>query len=61
MPLYEYKCRKCGEQFEKLVRASDTDKPVTCPYCGEEDTERKVSVFGSLFGCGSSSGFSGGG
>ena len=33
MPLYEYKCVKCGHRFEKIesVSASETKK---CPKCG---------------------------
>lgn len=33
MPLYEYKCEKCGHVFEKIekVSASTTKK---CPKCG---------------------------
>jgi putative FmdB family regulatory protein len=33
MPLYEYKCEKCGHQFEKIQKFSD--KMVKkCPKCG---------------------------
>lgn len=33
MPLYEYKCKKCGHQFEKIQKYSD--KMVKkCPDCG---------------------------
>jgi putative FmdB family regulatory protein len=33
LPLYEYKCRKCGHRFEKIenINASTTKK---CPKCG---------------------------
>lgn len=33
MPLYEYKCQKCGHRFEKIesVNSSTTKK---CPKCG---------------------------
>ncbi|RME23268.1 MAG: zinc ribbon domain-containing protein [Candidatus Zixiibacteriota bacterium] len=59
MPLYEYKCRDCGAQFEELVSASDAS--VRCPKCGSEQTERQLSVFaagntgtsGGSIGCGS--------
>jgi len=43
MPLYEYKCCKCGEKFEELVSSSDAT--VRCPECGSEETERLISVF----------------
>ena len=33
MPLYEYRCKKCGHIFEKIVKFSD--KPIKkCPECG---------------------------
>ncbi len=33
MPLYEYKCKKCGHRFEKIQKFSDP--PVKkCPDCG---------------------------
>ena len=33
MPLYEYKCKKCGHQFERIQKFSD--KMVKkCPDCG---------------------------
>lgn len=35
MPMYEYKCVKCGHRFEKIenVTAADTKK---CPKCGRK-------------------------
>jgi len=33
MPLYEYRCKKCGHTFEKIQKFSD--KPIKkCPECG---------------------------
>ena len=42
MPLYEYKCVKCGHRFEKIesVAASETKK---CPKCGAR-AERQASA-----------------
>lgn len=54
MPIYAYKCKACGEQFEALRRMSDRDEEVTCPACGREHPQRVLSnVFASS---GSSSG-----
>ena len=41
MPLYEYKCVKCGHRFEKIERLT---APVTqkCPKCGKK-AERQLS------------------
>ena len=42
MPLYEYKCKKCGHRFERLLKSySDTVKE--CPLCGGE-VERLMST-----------------
>lgn len=42
MPTYEYSCRKCGHQFEKVQRMSDAPIAV-CPACGSDRTERLIS------------------
>jgi putative FmdB family regulatory protein len=53
MPIYEFKCKKCGNVFEFLCfRSADSDA-VTCPSCGENKTEKLLSTFAS---CSSSSG-----
>jgi putative FmdB family regulatory protein len=43
MPIYEYKCRSCGKQFEKIVRASETPN---CPACQSAELERLFSAPG---------------
>jgi putative FmdB family regulatory protein len=42
LPLYEYKCVKCGHRFEKIegVNASETKK---CPKCGAK-AERQFAA-----------------
>jgi putative FmdB family regulatory protein len=42
MPLYDYECRKCGNEFEALVRTGDTP---SCASCGSTDLERLLSGF----------------
>lgn len=42
MPIFEYACRQCGNEFETLVRASDTP---CCSRCSSEDLDKKLSVF----------------
>jgi putative FmdB family regulatory protein len=39
MPMFDYKCTKCGESFEKLAKSADN--VVECPKCGE-DAEKQV-------------------
>lgn len=43
MPIYEYECRACGQQFEQLIIHSTTPE---CPACHGRDLERLVSSFG---------------
>ena len=43
MPIYEYKCKACGNKFEKLVRAQEK---VCCPKCGKGSLDKLFSVFG---------------
>jgi len=46
MPTYDYKCKKCGFQFE--VFQSMTDKPLkTCPTCKGE-VERLIGAGAGL-------------
>jgi len=57
MPLYEYHCRECGNDYEELVSLHATESP-PCPSCSSEDTEKKMSLFGGIGGgCGGNSGF----
>jgi putative FmdB family regulatory protein len=44
MPIYEYRCRGCGQDFEKYVPGVSTK--VACPACAGSDITRKLSVFG---------------
>jgi len=45
MPLYEYKCKDCGYQFDVLRSMKDADKPIQCRSCHSEHTSRALSVF----------------
>lgn len=42
MPIYEYACAGCGNDFEMLVRA---DTVPTCPRCASTQLERRLSTF----------------
>lgn len=43
MPIFEYKCNGCDEEFELLVFGNKT---VYCPKCSSDDVKKKLSVFG---------------
>jgi putative FmdB family regulatory protein len=38
MPLYEYECKACGQEFEVLVRTGDPAP--TCVSCGSSDLQK---------------------
>jgi putative FmdB family regulatory protein len=43
MPIYEYQCRKCANEFELLVLPAS---PVpACPECESQDLEQLLSGF----------------
>ncbi len=44
MPIYEYRCKGCGERFEELVSASAKSAP-PCPACGTRGAKRLYSMF----------------
>lgn len=46
MPIYEYKCQECEEQFEKLVRGKADELEVECPKCGSHEVKKALSLFG---------------
>lgn len=52
MPIYEYKCRDCGDKFEKLVRSSVGGEAVKCPACSSEDVARQISACAVIGCCG---------
>lgn len=41
MPIYEYTCPRCDEDFELLVRGEE--RPA-CPTCGGEELAKRFSV-----------------
>jgi putative FmdB family regulatory protein len=45
MPIFEFRCRRCGGRFELLVQAG-SEALLRCPECDSEDVEKLVSVFG---------------
>ncbi len=54
MPLYEYRCKACGEEFDKIVSSKTLDSEIVCPSCGQRKAERRLSLFS--FGSRTSSG-----
>lgn len=45
MPIYEFHCRKCGNDFELVRPVSKMDQAAPCTACKSRATSRKLSVF----------------
>jgi putative FmdB family regulatory protein len=41
MPLYDFRCSACAQEFELLVRSGATP---ACPHCASPALERRVSL-----------------
>ncbi len=42
MPLYEFKCKKCGNRFEIRTGMNERDK-VTCSKCNSKEVEQLIT------------------
>ena len=49
MPIFEFHCKKCRNEFKTLRRAEKLAE-VTCPECGDEHVVRLLSVTASASG-----------
>lgn len=52
MPIFEFKCLKCGEEFEVLLKSKEEIVSVKCKLCGSPQVERLMSVVNSIIGSG---------
>lgn len=46
MPVYEYKCEGCGEEFERMIQNPNKREQPTknaCESCGEKKIVKKLS------------------
>lgn len=48
MPTYEYRCTRCGHDFEKFQRMSE-EPGAECPRCGSPSERRLSGGAGLLF------------
>jgi putative FmdB family regulatory protein len=66
MPIFEFRCKKCGHKFETITSADEDGSGLFCLVCGAEHPEKQVSLFSSSGtesknsggGCGPTGGFS---
>ncbi len=45
MPIYQYKCQKCGHEVEEILSFSDSEKylQTVCPKCLMKSYKKKIS------------------
>jgi putative FmdB family regulatory protein len=44
MPIFEYKCQKCGHKMDFLEKSSSKDKHI-CQKCGSSQMQKQFSGF----------------
>jgi len=47
MPIYEYKCKNCGDKFELKLGVFHNKNEEKCPKCGGQNIERVFSAISS--------------
>ena len=47
MPIYEFKCKKCGNLYETLCFRSNGEDKGPCPACGGNESKKQLSIFSS--------------
>ncbi|MFZ0449760.1 MAG: zinc ribbon domain-containing protein [Desulfatiglandaceae bacterium] len=52
MPIFEFRCLKCGHIFEKLFTNSREEVLMACPECDSDTFERVVSRTNYAMGVG---------
>ena len=43
MPIFEYRCRKCGHEFERIIFG--TPDKIDCPHCESREIQKLLSSF----------------
>ena len=46
MPLFDYECQNCSNEFEAFRSLAEYDKPVPCPDCG--GGSQKIMTVGGI-------------
>jgi putative FmdB family regulatory protein len=44
MPIYEYRCKSCGEHFDRLSLSISQVAEVVCPACQSANVQRLISA-----------------
>lgn len=52
MPIFEFRCLKCGNLFEKLFINPNEKVEIKCPECQSDSFERVISKTNYIMGSG---------
>ncbi|WP_298266541.1 zinc ribbon domain-containing protein [Geobacter sp.] len=44
MPIYEYLCEACGENFSRLQKMGAGEADTVCPKCGSREVRKRISA-----------------
>ncbi len=44
MPVYDFECIDCEIMFEEKLSITESDKTVSCPFCQNQNTKKRLSV-----------------
>ncbi len=55
MPIYEFHCKDCGEEFEVFLKNKNELSEVSCPKCKSKNIKRLMSVVNAIVDSSSSS------
>jgi putative FmdB family regulatory protein len=44
MVAYDFKCKKCGTEFEVSCHMGEREAKAVCPKCGSRKVEQKLSA-----------------
>lgn len=50
MPIYEYRCQNCGNEFELLRGINQSDQEIECDACGQRQAQKLFSTFAASAG-----------
>ncbi len=48
MPIFEYRCKKCGKTSEFLVSSSSSVEDLACEHCGSKRLQKLISAPGGI-------------
>lgn len=55
MPVFEYRCKKCGSTYDVFHRGREITEDVVCPSCNSREHTKLISAPSLSFGTSASS------